>query len=61
MKIVNNGITLGKPSLDVGYSNILLLSGNDFPSQGWSEGHIEEGYVWGYSDAGFFSDEGNNW
>jgi hypothetical protein len=33
METVNLGITLGKPPLDVGDSNILLLSGNDFPSQ----------------------------
>jgi hypothetical protein len=45
MEIPILGITLGQPSLDVGHTNILLLSGNDFPSQGWSEGHIEERYM----------------
>jgi hypothetical protein len=61
MKAANLGITLGQPSLYVGHTNVLLLSGNDFPSQGCSEGHIEERHIWRYSDAGFFSDEGNNW
>jgi hypothetical protein len=42
MEIATLEITLGQPSLDVGHNNILLLSGNDFPFQGWSEGHIEE-------------------
>jgi hypothetical protein len=45
MEIPILGITLGQPSLDVGHTNILLLSGNDFPSQGWSEVHIEERYM----------------
>jgi hypothetical protein len=61
METANFGITLSQSSLDVGHTNILLLSGNDFPSQGWSEGYIEESYVWMYLDAGFFSGEGNKW
>jgi hypothetical protein len=31
METTNLGITLSQPSLDVGYTNILLLTGNDFP------------------------------
>jgi hypothetical protein len=34
MKAVKLGITLGQPSLYVGHTNILLLSGIDFPSKG---------------------------
>jgi hypothetical protein len=45
MKAANFGTTLGQPSLYVGHTNILLLGGNDFPSQGWSEGHVEETYL----------------
>jgi hypothetical protein len=58
MKAANLGITLGQPSLYVGHTNILLLSRNDFPSQGWSEGHIVERYISRYSDAIFFSGQG---
>jgi hypothetical protein len=61
MKAANLGITLGKPSLYMGHTNILLLSGNDFPSQGWSEGHIEERHIWRYSDARFFTGERHSW
>jgi hypothetical protein len=35
MKVANLGITLDQPSLYVGHTNVLLLSDNDFPSQGW--------------------------
>jgi hypothetical protein len=59
MKTANLGITLGQHSLYVGHTNILLLSLNDFPSQGWSEGQIEERYIWRYLDAGIFSGAGN--
>jgi hypothetical protein len=45
MEVANLGITLSQPSLDVGHTNILLLSGNDFPSQGCNEGRIEERYI----------------
>jgi hypothetical protein len=60
MEAANLGNTLDQPSLYVGCTNILLLSDNDFPSQGWSEGHIEERHIWRYSDARFFTDERNN-
>jgi hypothetical protein len=46
MKAANHGITLRHSSLYVGHTNVLLLSGNDFPSQGWSEGHIVEKHIW---------------
>jgi hypothetical protein len=45
MKAANLGITLGQPSLYVEQTNLLLLRDNDFPSQGWSEGHIEERHI----------------
>jgi hypothetical protein len=61
MKAATLGITLGQPSLYVGHTNILLLSGNNFPSQGWSEGHIEERHIWRYLDAGFFIDKRHIW
>jgi hypothetical protein len=61
METTNLGITLSQPSLDVGYTNILLLTDNDSPPpQGWGEGHTVECYVWRYSDARFFSGEVNN-
>jgi hypothetical protein len=59
METTNLGIILGQPALDVGNTNILLLSGNDFHSQGRDEGHIVECYVWRYSDVGFFSGDVN--
>jgi hypothetical protein len=61
MKAANLGVTLGQPSLYVGHTNILLLSSNDFPFEGWSEGHIEERHIWRYSDAGFFIGERHSW
>jgi hypothetical protein len=61
MKAANLGITLSQPSFYVGHTNILLMSGNDFPSQGWSEGHIEERRIWRYSVARFFTGQGHNW
>jgi hypothetical protein len=60
MKEPNLRITLGQPSLYVGHTNILLLSDNDFPSQGWGEGHIEERQIWRYSNARFFTDQGHS-
>jgi hypothetical protein len=61
MKAATLGITLGQPSLYVGHTNILLLSGNNFPSQGWSEGHIEERHIWRYLYARFFIDKRHIW
>jgi hypothetical protein len=61
MKAANLGTTLSQPSLYVRHTNILLLSGNDFPSQGCSEGHIVERHIWRYSDAKLFSSQGHSW
>jgi hypothetical protein len=40
VEIVDLGITLSQPSLDMCDSYITALSCNDFPSQHWGEGHI---------------------
>jgi hypothetical protein len=61
MKVANLWITLDQPSLYVRHTNILLLRGNDFPSQGWSDSHIEEGHIWRYSDDRFFFGQGHSW
>jgi hypothetical protein len=53
-EIVDLGITLSQPSLDMCDSFITALSCNDFPSQQWGEGHIILSHVRRYSNARFF-------
>jgi hypothetical protein len=60
VEIVDLGITLSQPSLDMCDSYITALSCNDFPSQHWGEGHIILNHVRRYSNVGFFPSDENS-